>query len=408
MSATPRGRLVMLTTVPVTVKMFGAAQLRALQEAGVEITLLSADPARSGPYASQGLDFLPAGVKFVPLPFSRAAEPLNDLRAVWQTLKYLWQYPCDIVQYMTPKAALVGALASYLARVPGRLYMCIGLFYLPLSGPKRRIFQWFEWLVCRLSTHVLPVSRALADNLERDRICPRAKCTVLRYGSSAGVDLTLFDPDRYRSQREPLRKKLNLPLDAVVVGAFSRLTGDKGINELVIAFQQLATRQPNAYLLVVGSQEEKDRLAPEAVRVLAEHPRIRTKEFCDRTELAPLYAAIDIFTLPTRREGFGVTPLEAQAMRVPVVVSDIDSCREGTREGEGGLFVPPRDPAALAAALEKLVGDPELRRRMGQRGRRWVEERFDERDMTRAVLVHRLQLLDELPKRRVRRTAPGA
>jgi glycosyltransferase involved in cell wall biosynthesis len=407
MNMAARGRLVMLTTVPISVKLFYVAQLRALHEAGFEVTVMCAAPPRSGPYAGHGLDFLPADIHFVPLPLARVTDPLGDLRAFWRTLRYLHRHPCDIIQYMTPKAALAGALAGYLARVPCRVYMVAGLLYYHASGLKRAAFWGLDWLICRFSTHVVPIARYLVKALVRDRLCPSAKCTMVGYGNACGVDLTVFDPDRVRPQREPLRRQLNIPLDAVVIGAFSRLTGDKGINELIVAFQRIAERRPDVYLLVVGSQEEKDRLLPETERVLREHPRIRAKEFCDRDELVSLYGVIDIFTLPTYREGFGSTPQEAQAMRVPVVVSDIDGCREGTLHGEGGLLVPPRDPEALATALEQLIDNPELRRQMGQRGRRWVEERFDDRDMTHAVVAHRLQLLAELDARRGRTSPSG-
>ena len=176
----------------------------------------------------------------------------------------------------------------------------------------------------------------------------------------------------------------------------ARLTGDKGINELVSAFAEIAEEIDYVYLLIIGSQEEKDRLLSATEQVIANHPKIRGAGWQENP--IPYYMAMDIFCLPTYREGFGKVNLEAQAMGLSVVSTNVIGPRESIKDGETGFLVEPRNNKALVEPLKKLVLDSELRREMGQKGRKRVEQMFNCRDVIQAVVENRLKLLSRLER----------
>jgi glycosyltransferase involved in cell wall biosynthesis len=382
----PVGRLAMVTTVPTTVKAFYKQQLEALIDAGFQVTIVSSpdDPSNS---------FLPSGAQFVPVVMTRRLTPLTDLKALWRLCRLFMREQFEMVQYSTPKASLLAAIASWVAKTPHRLYLVGGLYFFGQEGFRRRVFRLFEWMICSLSTRVMPVAREISAVLEQAGITRASKCTALHHGSACGVDLSLFNMERFSGRRASVRKEHNLPQDAIIIGAFGRLVTDKGMKELVGAFVSIAERRDNVYLFVVGAFEDNDPPPSEIVKTLQTHPRIRLLGWQPREALPELYVTLDVFCLPSYREGFGVTLLEASAMGVAVVATDIPGCREAVADGETGLLVEARNTDALLEGLERLINDERLRDRLARNGRRRIEARFDARDVVRAVVQDRLSLL---------------
>jgi glycosyltransferase involved in cell wall biosynthesis len=208
-----------------------------------------------------------------------------------------------------------------------------------------------------------------------------------------GVDLQRFDRARVR----PLRRELGIAEDALVVGFCGRLVEEKGVLELFGAMQAVRARFPAARLLLVGPI---DRAKADAIdqRTAA---RFGLAEACvftgHRDDIPDLLAAMDVFALPSHREGFPRTPMEASALGVPVVATNIRGCRSAVVDGETGLLVPLKDPAALAEALIALLGDPVRRRALGEAGRRHAELAFDQRRVFATVLATYRRLLATMP-----------
>ena len=175
---------------------------------------------------------------------------------------------------------------------------------------------------------------------------------------------------------------------------FGRLTGDKGVNEIVTAFVRITKEIDNIFLLVIGVQEQKDKLLKETERRIKSHSRIKALGW--QKTLLPYYATIDIFCLPSYREGFPQSPLEAQAMEIPVVSTNIMGVRESIVDNQTGFLVEPRNTEALIEPLKKLMLDSELRKKMGLRGRERVEKMFDSKDVIKATVEHRLKLLSKI------------
>lgn len=379
-----RPRLALIVTAPITIRCFCYPLIDAFVAAGLDVAVICSDapdiPGR-----------LPAGARFMPINFSRVISPLADLGALWRLFRVLRRERCDIVQYATPKAGLLGSLAAFLARVPVRVYALWGLYYESRGGLSRVVWKCIDRLICALSTDVVPNAREMLATIVKDRITRPAKCRVLANGSACGVDLSLYDPQRWAAERAAVRARLGAGAEHVVIGIFGRLTGDKGVNEAVAAFVRLAQSHTQVLLLVVGSVEAKDQPRPDTLTLLQSHPQIRRLEW--QESLLPSFAAIDIYCLPSYREGLPQSVLEAQAMALPVVCTDISGCREAIADGETGFCVLPRSTDALLPPLEKLVTDAELRRAMGARGRARVARLFDERAVARATAEHKLELL---------------
>lgn len=379
--------LCILTTVSGSIRAFYPDLIDALNKAGVKTTVVcAADPEIH--------NFIPADTGFVPVEFSRVLSPLRDIKVLWKLYRLFRNKKFDIAQYSTPKASLLGSIAAFFARVPIRIYILWGLYYMGQTGVKKFLFKTFEKIICLLSTNILPIAKEMTDFVEAEGLAKRSKCEVMLNGSACGIDLQKFDPEKWRDSRNEVRNELNIPEYATVIGAVARLTGDKGINELVEAFNIICEQIPLLYLLLVGDQEEKDRLLPSAEQIIANNLRIRAVGW--QKDPLPYYAAMDIFCLPTYREGFGKVNLEAQAMGLPVVSTNVIGPRESVEDGVTGFLVEPRSSKALIEPLKKLVSDAELRKQMGQNGRKRIEQMFDSKDVIREIVNHRLKLLTKV------------
>jgi glycosyltransferase involved in cell wall biosynthesis len=377
-------KICILTTVSLSIKSFYRGQLEALQQAGFDVTVVCA--------RDESLPaLLPKGVHYRPVPFLRVISPLKDLMTIVQLVRIFRKERFDIVQYSTPKASLLGSIAAFLARSPNRLYILWGLYYMGAEGFKYRLFKGFEKLICRLSHRIIPISHEMVEFAVGEGLGTPEKYQVMLNGSACGVDLELFDPAKWSNQRNEIRKQFDLPENAVVVGTVARLTGDKGINELVQAFDRLVRKKSGLYLLLVGTQEEKDRLSSETDSIIHNNPCIRLTGWQDNP--LPFYAAMDIFCLPTYREGFGEVNLEAQAMGLPVVSTDVIGPRESLEHNVTGILVPPKSGDAVFEALLTLVSNSELQKDMGQKGRLRVQQKFGRKAMIHAIVQHRLSLL---------------
>jgi len=381
--------LCILTTVSVSIKSFYQGQIEAMNQAGLKTTVICADDPKIR-------NLIPAETNFVPVEFSRVLSPLQDVKVLWKLYGLFRNKKFDIVQYSTPKASLLGTIAAFLARVPIRIYILWGLYYIGQSSLKRFMFKTFERIICLLSTNIVPIAHEMIDFVESEGLAKRSKCEVMLNGSACGVDLQKFDPEKWRDSRNEVRNNLNIPEYAIVIGTVARLTGDKGINELVEAFYVICNEVSLLYLLLVGEQEEKDRLLSSTERIITGNPRIKITGWQENP--LPHYAAMDIFCLPTYREGFGKVNLEAQAMGLPVVSTNVIGPRESVDNGKTGFLVEPRSSEALIEPLRKLVLNPELRREMGRNGRERIKQKFDSKDVIQAIVEHRLRLLSEMKR----------
>ena len=380
-------KLLQITTVPETLS-FLKGQTGYMKARGFEVHALSSP----GEFLTEFAESEQVSVYAVKM--HRRITPLQDIYAIFQVWLHLRQIRPQIVHAHTPKGGLVGTISAWLARVPVRIYHIRGLPFMTATGYKRLLLRWSEKVSCLLANQVLCVSHSIREVAVAE-ICPADKVKVLLGGSGNGVDASgKFNPAQVGEHtRQETRKKYGIPGEALVVGFVGRIVRDKGIAELVAAWKTLRAEFPNLHLLMVGSFEPQDAVSPDIENLLTSDERIHLTGIVYNT--APVYAAMDILTLPTYREGLPNVPLEAAAMELPVVATLIPGCIDAVQDGVTGTLVPPRNAEALADAIRMYLHDSELRRQHGQVGRDRVLREFRQEAIWEAVYQEYLQLLQQ-------------
>jgi glycosyltransferase involved in cell wall biosynthesis len=363
-------------------------QIGYLQEKGFNVHAVSS-PAKY-------LDHVGAreNIPVYGIEFQRTISPITDIYSLIKMVRLLRELKPAIVHAHTPKAGLLGVLAARLARVPVVIYGMRGLPFETAEGLKRLILFSSETISCRLAHRVIAVSFKLRQRAIAMKFCHPAKIRVMAQGSGNGVDARgRFNPEKLPvGIRNAIRESYQIPAQAMVLGFVGRLVKDKGIVELAQAWDTLRSQFPHLYLLLVGPIELQDPVPVAILEKLKNDPRVK---FTGKMKnIADFYATMDILTLPTYREGFPNTPLEAAAMELPVVATTIDGCVEAVVENETGLLVSPRDSQALTEAIEKLILNPELRKTMGEAGRQRVLTRFKPEKIWQEIYQNYLELLE--------------
>ena len=356
-------RLVIGITHPQTCLVL-RGRLRALQKAGLAVTLVA------GPGELLDAAGRSEGVATVGIRIERGLAPLQDLFSLVRLWRLLRRIRPDAAEFSTPKAGLLGMLAAWIAHVPHRVYLLRGLKLETSSGCERMLLWVAEWLACTCAETVLCTSPSVREKALRLRIAKSGKLRVLGEGSSVGVDIDRFSPGS-----SGVREHFGIPIKAPVIGFVGRMTRDKGLPELVAAFETILSEVSRAWLLLVGwFDEAEDALDAELRQRILQHPRFAYTGFVDDT--APYYRAMDMMILPTKREGFPNVVLEASASGIPVVTTLATGSRDAVVPEATGLLVPPECPAAIVEAAIRLLRDEQLRLRMGAAGRTWVATHF--------------------------------
>lgn len=346
-----------------------------MREAGFRVTLLSAPGELAECIARD------EGVDRVSVPMERTIAPWADIVSwfhMWRTLRRLRP---DVVEFSTPKAGLLGMTASFFARVPYRVYLLRGLKLERSRGFKRWLLLAAERCSAACAECVLCNSLSLRVEAEELRIAPERKLRVLGAGSSRGVDIQHFRPGH-----SEIRQHYGIPFDVPVIGFVGRLTRDKGLPELLVAFDAILRKHPDALLLLVGwfdaSEDSLDNVVRERIE---SHPRILCTGYV--VDPAPYYRAMDVFVLPTWREGFPNAVLEAAASGIPAITTLSTGARDAVVPEVTGLLVPPGYPEAICEAASRLLRDENLRRRMGNAARAWVTEHFVDRHILNLTIA---------------------
>jgi glycosyltransferase involved in cell wall biosynthesis len=342
------------------------SRLRMLRESGFHVTLIS------GPGALLDRTAAESGVEAVPIPMRRTMAPIADLISFFRLWWVLGKRRPEMVEFSTPKAGLLGSLAAWLRGVPRRVYVLRGLKLETANGIKRRILLAAERLASACAHVVLCNSESLRLRALSLGIAPERKLVLLGEGTSQGVDTERFSPGPAE-----LRERLGFAPGARVIGFVGRLTRDKGVPELVEAFETTRDAEPEARLLLVGWFDEAEDALDARLRArIAAHPHIICTGFVRET--AAYYRAMDVMVLPTWREGFPNAVLEAAASGVPVVTTPATGSRDSVVPGLTGLLIPSGDPSAISSAVLGLLRDPERRDQMGVAARAWICEHYRE------------------------------
>ena len=371
-------RLCRIVTVPITFKALFQEQLRYLAQHGFEITLVSSSDRELAEVARY------VGARYYAIEMVREPSPWRDLRALIELTRWLRRQSFDVIHSSTPKAGLLAAVAGWFCHVPARIHTYTGQVWVEMHGPGRAIVKAMDVVIGRCATQCLADSASQRQYLIEQSVIAASKLSVLGSGSVAGVDLDRFDPVRWADCRTAERTALNIAPESRALIYVGRLRADKGLNELVAAFQRLQTQGLNVDLLLVGPVEyDRQPLLAETLNALSSNPRIHVTGYTPEPER--YLSVADLFVFPSYREGFGSSVIEAAAMGLPAVATRVTGCMDSVIDGQTGLLVPAKDAVALTSALAKLVTDDALRQQLGRMARARAVTEFDARLINQAV-----------------------
>ena len=305
------------------------------------------------------------GVKTIAVPMERHISLMKDLKSLWRMWRVLRRERPDMVHSMTPKAGLMSMIGGWLAGVPVRVHTFTGLVWPTSTGIKRRILMATDWLTCACATHIIPEGEGVKSDLLNHHIT-RKPLKVLGYGNIKGIDLEHYNPELYNETK-------HAGFTFVFVG---RIVRDKGMNELISAFDRLHEEHPETRLVLVGRRE--DNLDPVSQVTLDRIERGDGIEAVgSQHDVRPFYADADALVFPSYREGFPNVVIEAGAMGLPSIVTDINGSREIIMDGKNGVIIPPHDEQALYQAMKRFVENPGEVKSMAEQARPLVASRFE-------------------------------
>lgn len=333
---------------------------------------------------------LPNYIHYIPVKMERGIS-IGGIRACAQMYKIFKEKKFDLIQYSTPNASLYASIAGWFARIPVRLYCQWGLAFVGFEGIKRKIFKCEEKIVCRLSTWIEPDSRGNLNFCHKQKLYPKKKGYVIHKGSASGVSLEKFDISQKEVFRNEIREKYQIPNDAFVYGFVGRITGDKGINELLTATRNILNVYNNIYVLLIGGIDKEESVDSDLYDWSIKNPYVI---YCGATNEVQRYmAAIDCYVMPSYREGFGLTVVEAGAMGIPVVCTNIPGPTDAIRNEENGLIIEKKDAEALKNAILRLYSDNELAKELGRAGYENVKENYEQNNLFKYILQDRETLI---------------
>ncbi len=367
MQASSRARMTLVTSVPDTMAFILGGQPRHLS-AIFDVTLVTSP----GNLVSR--IELQEGLNVSSVSMERGINLIKDMASIWHMVHTLRLQRPDLVHSYTPKAGLVTMFAAWLCGVPIRVHTFTGLIFPTSTGLLRHILIWVDRLTCACATHVVPEGQGVKHDLERYRITSKPLC-VIGHGNIAGVDTAHFDPEAPGVQDAAiaLNTRLRIQPSDMVFCFVGRINREKGIAELYQAFSALPTQ---THLLLVGDIDASAPISQELKAALDSAPRVHALGFVDDIRTALCLA--DVLVLPSYREGFPNVVLQAGAMALPVIATDINGCNEVIEPGFNGWLVPARNADALQVAMQAAMDAPErVRSAMGLHARERIKERFE-------------------------------
>jgi glycosyltransferase involved in cell wall biosynthesis len=371
-------RLLRITTVPMSLATLLKGQPEFFIQHQFEVLTVSAD----GPEV-RGL--LQAGIPHRVIPMTRKITPLQDLVALVRLVQLMRTFKPTIVHTHTPKAGLLGMLVAWICRVPVRLHTIAGLAWIETTGGRRGLLKRMEWLTYGCATRVYPNSNALRDFMLNEMHLKPDRVKVIGAGSSNGIDTTHFTRSAVSAvDIQTIRNTYGIKPEDVVFCFVGRIVRDKGIVELVSAFQRLPVDRTRWLLLVGHTEPDLDPLPAETVQAIQDNPFIIEAGF--QTDVRPWLAASHVFVFPSYREGFPNVVMQAACLELPCIVSDINGCNEIIQHGHSGFIIPSKQVDPLVAAMTQLAGDPVVCEAMGKAGSAFVAAHYAQPVVWQALL----------------------
>lgn len=360
-------KLVRTSTVPGSLETFCKGLLKELQAEGYEVVAVSAPGDTLSEIRER------EGVRTVEVPMERRISPLKDLRSLWRMIRVFRKEKPDMVHSITPKAGLLSMIAAKICGIPVRVHTFTGLVFPTATGLKQKVLIMTDRLTCACASHIIPEGEGVKKDLVDYKITKKP-LKVLGYGNIRGIDLEYYKTDISEVQQEASRIRKPDVFTFIFIG---RLVRDKGINELVKAFVRLNREKPKTRLILVGSEEQNiDPLDIMTIDAVKENDSIEAVG--RQSDVRPWLAASDALVFPSYREGFPNVVIEAGAMGLPSIVTDINGSREIIIDGKNGIIIPSKDEDALYNAMKRFVDNPEDVANLAKEARPLIASRFEQ------------------------------
>lgn len=312
------------------------------------------------------------------IEIERKISIIHDIKAVIKTIKYIKKNKIDIVTGHTPKGGFIAMLASFLAGVPIRIYFRHGLVYETSKGIKRALLKNIDRIASLLATKIVCVSPSVYNKSISDKLNSEKKQTILSKGTCNGIDTERFNINLINKEiSNDLKKQYHINDNDFIIGFTGRLVRDKGIIELVEAFWKLRNKYTKMKLLLVGMLEERDGLPSDIVTKIEKDESIIKTGYVDYSIIEYYYSLMNIFILPSYREGFPTSVLEASSMQIPIITTKVTGCIDSIINNETGIFVQ-HNAKDLADKILYLYNSNEKRKYMGIKGREFVVKNFNQ------------------------------
>ena len=364
-------KLIRITTVPISLKILLKGQLNYINQNGYDVIGISSEGLDLSEVAKQ------EGIRVEKINMSRQITPIKDIISLIKMYKILLKEKPEIVHTHTPKAGLIGMIAAYFAKVPIRLHTVAGLPLMESRGFKKSILVFVEMITYFCATKVYPNSEGLKSYIIRNKFVKKNKVKVIGNGSSNGIDISHFNSDLFLNKNNnTIRESLKINKSDFVFIYVGRIVSDKGINELVKTFNKLCNFEKKIKLLLVGSYENKlDPVSHKTKQIIDLNEKIISVGFKD--DVRPYFAISSCLVFPSYREGFPNVVLQAGAMGLPSIVSDINGCNEIITNNINGLIVKVRDEDMLFKAMKKICFDSELKEKLKSNSREIIISKYD-------------------------------
>lgn len=368
-----KNKLIRITTVPVSLNVLLKGQLAFMNQFYKVIGV-------STYVEHQFLEIKNReNIELISVNMTRTISPLKDIVALYKLYSFLKKEKPFIVHSHTPKAGTIGMIAAKLAGVPHRFHTIAGLPLLESKGAKRKLLNYVEKLTYSCATKIFPNSYGLKEIILENKFTNSNKLKVIAKGSTNGIDCTHYDASLFlENDKTSLKENLGISTKDFVFIFVGRLVGDKGINELVQSFKRVSADVENVKLLLVGPYEKNlDPLKKVTIEEIDNNKNIITVGA--QKDVRPYFAIANVLVFPSYREGFPNVVMQAGAMGLPSIVSNINGCNEIILEGENGLIIPVKNVELLFEAMNKMLNEKEAYLKMSTKSRDLVLTRYEQK-----------------------------
>lgn len=382
-------KLFRTTTVPLSLKVLLKGQHRFMSSNGFEVVGVSSKGQELNDVYKE------ERVSVVNIEMTRTISLIKDLKSLWNFYKLCKKEKPIIVHSHTPKAGIVGMLGAKLASVPIRLHTVAGLPLMEAKGTKRKILDFVEKVTYASATKVYPNSKGLYDFILQNKFVDKKKLKIIGNGSSNGINTSFFSPHQVSKETQnQLKEELNITNNDFVFIFVGRLVTDKGINELVTTFSKISKEKKNIKLLLVGSFEsDLDLLKNETLNEIDNNRSIISVGY--QKDVRPYFTIANVLTFPSYREGFPNVVMQAGAMGLPSIVSNINGCNEIIEEGKNGTIIPVKDNNAIYDAMQRMIENESFYKQLKSNAREMITSRYEQNLLWQDLLLEYKSLLKE-------------